>query len=315
MYIDNNFREWWEKHLKQEPIPKECTVIQVCKAIQGHPESPRLWEKHIDRIVRDMNFAPTRHEPCLYRGNYKGQTVLFLRQVDDFAVAAKDKSICSTINAHINKKMSMDVKDLGVISRFNSMDILQTRDYIKITCKKYIHKMLQSHDWLLKPPPPNQPIPLPAESDFVKAMEQATPPATQTEQHCLQKQMGFSYRSVIGELIWPMVKCRPDFAPHVIKLSQYLSNPAKEHHQAARTLAAYLAATITEGIHYWRDEPVESLPIGETPTLHPENYEIQAELNKNGKLEGFVDSDWAADTVKRKSITGLIVMFAGGAIA
>jgi hypothetical protein len=49
--------------------------------------------------------------------------------------------------------------------------------------------------------------------------------------------------------------------------------------------------------------------------LHPDNYEIQVELNKNGKLEGLIDSDWATDTVKHKSITGLIVMFAGGAIA
>jgi hypothetical protein len=216
-----------------------------------------------------MNFVPTRHEPCLYRGDYKGQIVLFLRQVDDFTVAFKDKSICSTIITHINRKMSMDVKDLGLISRFNGMDIHQTRFYVKITCEKYIHKMLQSHDWLLKTPPPTQPLPLPAETKFVKAMEQSAPPATETEQHCLQNQMGFLYRSVIGELIWPMVKCRPDFAPHVIKLSQYLNNPAKEHYQAARTLAAYLAATITEGIYYWRDEPVESLPIGEMQKFAP----------------------------------------------
>jgi hypothetical protein len=315
MYIDETFRDWWEKHLQRPPIPKECSVVQVCKAIQGHPESPRLWEKHIDRILRDMNFIPTRHEPCLYRGNVDGNTVLFLRQVDDFSVAAKDKSICSRIISYINTKMSMDVKDLGVITRFNGMDIHQTRFYIKITCEKYIHKMLQSHNWLHRGPLPNQPIPLPAEAEFVKTIEQAIPPATQMEQQNLQKEMGFSYRSVIGELIWPMVKCRPDFAPHVIKLSQYLNNPATEHYQSARSLATYLAATITAGIYYWRNEPVTLLPIGEQPTLHPDNHEIQTELNNNGNLEGLVDSDWAANTLKRKSITGLIVMFAGGAVA
>jgi KUP system potassium uptake protein len=112
-----------------------------------------------------------------------------------------------------------------------------------------------------------------------------------------------------------MVKCRPDFAPHIIKLSQYLNNPAKQHYEAARMLAEYLASTITEGIYYWRDTPVESLPEGDLPTLHSDNYTIQAELNRTGNLEGLVDSDWAADTIKRKSITGLVIMFAGGAIA
>lgn len=113
--------------------------------------------------------------------------------------------------------------------------------------------MLEAHSWLLKAPPPVNPIPLPAESAFVKALEQAVPPSTDTEQQSLRTEMGFPYRSVIGELIWPMVKCRPDFDPHVIKLSQYLNNPAREHYQAAKQLADYLAATITEGIHYWRD--------------------------------------------------------------
>jgi hypothetical protein len=51
MLIDEAFHDWWENHLKQEPIPTEHTVVQVHHAIQGHPESLRLWEKLIDRIL------------------------------------------------------------------------------------------------------------------------------------------------------------------------------------------------------------------------------------------------------------------------
>lgn len=97
MFIDETFRDWWFNHLKRPPIPKECTVVPVCKAIQGHPKSPRLWEKHIDKILREMNFTPTRHEPCLYWGTVDGNIVLFLRQVDDFSVAATNASTCSQI--------------------------------------------------------------------------------------------------------------------------------------------------------------------------------------------------------------------------
>jgi hypothetical protein len=56
MLIDDAFREWWSDHLKRSPIPPECTVVQVQNAVQGHPESPRLWGKHIDGILKSMTF-------------------------------------------------------------------------------------------------------------------------------------------------------------------------------------------------------------------------------------------------------------------
>ena len=315
MYIDEFFRDWWENHLGRPKIPEECNVVRVCKAIQGHPESPRLWEKHIDRILQEAGFKPTRHEPCLYSATVKGELVLFLRQVDDFSVSAKSTAICSDIIKYINSKMSMDVKDLGIIGRFNGVDVFQTKHYVKITCERYLTKMLQAHDWMLKGPPPTNPLPLPSEQEFARQLEQAKPPSNQLEKDQLRETMGFNYRQVIGEFIWPMVKCRPEYAPHIIRLSQHNDNPAKEHYLAARQLADYLAATITEGIYYWRDQPVDELPEGELPHLHSDNYTMQTQPNATGKLIGLVDSDWAGDSVKRKSMTGVIIMLAGGAIA
>lgn len=51
MLIVKAFRDWWENHLKELPIPEIYNVIQVHHAIQGHPESHRLWEKLIDSIL------------------------------------------------------------------------------------------------------------------------------------------------------------------------------------------------------------------------------------------------------------------------
>ena len=112
------------------------------------------------------------------------------------------------------------------------------------------------------------PLPLPSEADFVKSLETAQPPSTIPEAEQLRKTMGFNYRKVIGESLWPMVKCRPDVSPHIIKLSQFLDNPAEQHYLAARNLMRYLAVTINEGIYYWRVTPVETLPEGPLPTLH-----------------------------------------------
>ena len=73
---DRAFQDWWINHLKRDPIPPGY-VIPVLAAMQGHPESPRLWEKHADRILRGIGFKPTVHEPCLYSGLIEGERVLF----------------------------------------------------------------------------------------------------------------------------------------------------------------------------------------------------------------------------------------------
>ncbi len=47
---DRAFNEWWVHHKKLPPIPPGH-VIPILSAMQGHPESPRLWEKHADEIL------------------------------------------------------------------------------------------------------------------------------------------------------------------------------------------------------------------------------------------------------------------------
>jgi hypothetical protein len=44
---DKVFHEWWVNHKKRPPIPPGA-VIPILSAMQGHPESLRLWEKHAD---------------------------------------------------------------------------------------------------------------------------------------------------------------------------------------------------------------------------------------------------------------------------
>ena len=82
------FREWWTECLGRPPLG-EHEVIPVLKALQGHPESPRLWDKYISKILVDeLGFTPTTHEPCLYyKRNANGELILVLRQVDDFCIA------------------------------------------------------------------------------------------------------------------------------------------------------------------------------------------------------------------------------------
>jgi len=122
---DRAFHEWWVHHLKRDPIP-DGHMIPVLSAMQGHPESPRLWEKHADKILREIGLTPTVHEPCLYSGTFNNHRVLFLRQVDDFAIAAPNTETSDMIMDLIDDKLSIPIKRQGYLDMYNGVDVYQT---------------------------------------------------------------------------------------------------------------------------------------------------------------------------------------------
>jgi hypothetical protein len=135
---DKAFREWWTLHKKRPPLPPGY-VIPIQSAMQGHPESPRLWEKHANSILRLLGLTPTIHEPCLYSGIVDGQRVLLMRQVDDFAIATSNESTANALLDLMDNRMNIPLKRQGLLNMFNGIDIVQTKHYIKIDCHSYIN--------------------------------------------------------------------------------------------------------------------------------------------------------------------------------
>jgi hypothetical protein len=204
----------------------------VNNAIQGHPESPRLWEKLIDKILRKIGLKPTTHEPCLYYGHMNGSYTLFLRQVDDFAIATTTEAQATEIIRQINNHLRLPIHNLGVINRFNGMDVDQTRHFIKIHCTKYIKKMTATHTWIPLQTMGHTKLPFPSDQAALTRLLQCVPPETTEQKLELECRMGIKYRHVMGEVMYPMVKCRPDISTHTILLSQYMNHPREEHYLA-----------------------------------------------------------------------------------
>jgi len=315
MKIDEAYRDWWENHRKKPPIPSQYTVVRVQNAIQGHPESPRLWEKLIDSILRNVGFHPTTHEPCLYRGIIQGQYTLFLWHVHDFAIATSDEATANHTIQTINSYLRLPIHNMGIINHFNGINIKQTLLYVKIHCSKYITKMTSTYTWIEGHKRAHLPLPFPSDKQAIAKLIQYPVPQTDTEKKALEQHMGIKYRHVMGEVLYPMAKCRLDVSVHAILLSQYMNNPGEEHYQALKSLVCYLASTSSEGIYYWRQKQNNTLPYKDPPTTHDDNYELIEKRGTNSPhLITFVDSDWATHTAKRTYLTGMILMFAGGAV-
>jgi dUTP pyrophosphatase len=300
--IDHQYKQWYEKKGKGK-IP-DGYVLKVKRALQGHPEAARLWSVLIDKLIKEkLGLTATTHEPCLYSGKYNNSNVLFLRQVDDFAIACKDEKIAKEMIAKINSYMSVQIKYLGLLTRYNGVDVDQRREYIKIYNTTYVDKILNGHKtWLQEKPCHTLPIPMKSEATYIRTLEQAVPPSTPRAQIRLQKEMQLNYRQAIGELIYALVTCRPDISFPLIKLSQYSTNPAREHYEAIKQLFYYLKCTKTEGIYYWRKEHNIDLPPTES-SFDTESQDCEAKYQDTPhQLKSATDSDWGGGGATRNNV-------------
>lgn len=319
VYCDDQFRNWYKKRKNKEL--KKGMVMKVKKALQGHPESPRLWMELIDRIIRELGLQPCTHEPNLfYTSDYNntGKSILFLKQVDDFAISCSDPALADSVIAAIDDKMSIKVKKLGLISRFNGVDIEQTRDYIKVYNKTYIEKFCLNHPWLSDTVPPARfATPMKSDNSYIRKLEESEP-LSEKDRLKFEQQLGFSYRQAIGELIYALTTCRPDISFAAIKLSQYSAAPAKIHFDAVQDVIRYLYHTREDGIYFWRENPLASMPAKPIPSIYRDNnytegVETRLDALKD-TLYAATDSDHAGDVTHRRSVSGVVIKLAGGAV-
>ena len=316
---DSAFHAWWTIHKGRDPIPPNH-VIPILSAMQGHPEAPRLWEKHADKILRSIGLFPTTHEPCLYSGLVAGHRVLLLRQVDDFAVAAASESITSQVFDLIDDHLTIPLKRLGLINLFNGLNVTQTQDYIKISCKTYIERICEKYldSWMNKQQMSNRPTPLPQAESFLKSFITATGDPSTAAQEKLSNEMGIKYRNGLGELIYALVTCRPEISYAVVKCAQATVSPHEIHYHAVKHLLKYLYVTRDDGIYFWRQQLHPLLPKESLPPI----ISAPVDLLMQGRpthdvtdVHGYVDSDWATCPRTRRSLTGVCLRLAGGTIA
>ena len=320
IYPDRAFNEWWVNHKKQPPL-EDGMVIPILSAMQGHPESPRLWEKHADAILKEIGLTPTTHEPCLYSGNIDGTRVIFKRQVDDFAVATPDERTATILLDMIDDKLTIPMKRQGFLDMYNGIDVMQTRDYIKISSKSFIEKICEKYlnTWMQNfTSTDDRPTPLPTDPTWYRKFNAATGDPCPKAQAKLAKTMQLTYRCGVGELIWAMTTTRPDVAFTSVKLSQATSAPDEHHYHGVKHALKYLYSTRDYGIYFWRTAPRTEFKEGPTPVINSNKQDLMLEnrpIHAATNVYAYADSDWATCVKTRRSFGGAVIRLAGGTIA
>jgi hypothetical protein len=133
------------------------------------------------------------------------------------------ESLASHVFDLIDDHLTIPLKRLGPITLFNGLDTIQSRDYIKVSCRSYIERICEKYldGWgLSKHHMATRLAPLPQTDSFIKSFLSATGDATELAQAKLSTSMGIKYPNVLGELIFTLITCRPDLSYAVLKCAQ-----------------------------------------------------------------------------------------------
>jgi hypothetical protein len=300
---DEAFCSWYKKRFGIE-LDARRYVIPALRAIQGHPEAGRLWQDFILQILQSppLNFTTTIHERNLYRGEIDGKLVLVARQVDDFAIGCTCIKTAARLIAIINEHVSTKNQGIGTLTsygmshRYNGLDVHQTRNYVKISCETYILRVLQTHGWESPgPKESDRPDSVPLHPDVASRIALLVGPSESTaEYNDLAAEMKFSYRQLLGELIYAYTLVRVDIGFAVCFLARFSQHPHREHYIALKNIARYLRRTFDWGIIYWRQSSIPTLPDipFDQPQIDPDLPPFPS--LPNDSLVGFVDASHAS---------------------
>ena len=250
-----------------------------------------------------MKLLLVTHEPCLYLGMYHSARVLFKRQVDDFEVACAVPSIAAAVFDKVDEYLTFPFKHMGLVTLFNGIDVLQTRDYVKGSVETYLERVCKHHlDTWMKVGQDTASTPLPCKKEFIQGFLTSKGNNNPDAQAALAKEMGLGYRSGVGKNIFAMVTAGPGVAHAVTRLSQHNVCPHKMHYAGLRRLLQYLFVTRDDGIFYWRAKPREDLPAVEPPRINSNMHDLMMNgrpVHQPLDMYSYMDAEWATCLLTR----------------
>jgi len=165
-----------------------------------------------------MGFSQSKSDPCIYISG--GEDTFYIGvYVDDMILAGKDKAKMKNVKEELSSKF--DVKDLGKLSYFLGMSIIQNQE--------------EKETWIGQPAYTAKLLSKMGMSDC-KAVKTSVDPGnhlmkTAEDEEAIDQPL---YQSVVGSLMYLATCTRPDIAYAVGMLARFTSKPNRSHWVAAK---------------------------------------------------------------------------------
>lgn len=265
---------------------QEHLVCHLQKSLYGLKQAPRQWYKRFDSFMLAHGYSRSNYEHCIYLKQFpNGSFVYLLLYVDDMLIASHDKSLIDELKAQLSHEF--DMKDLGSAKKILGMEIQRDRraGTLFLSQKSYIEKILEKYNLSNC-----KSVATPFASHFKLSSRQC--PVTEDEKEYMSH---ITYSNAVGNLMYAMICTRPDLAHAISVVSRFMHNPSKEHWNAVKWILRYLKGTSHFGLLFDKNSVKE--------------------IDVMGFVEGFVDSDFAGDLDKRRSISGYVFSLCGSAVS
>ena len=127
---------------------------------------------------------------------------------------------------------------------------------------------------------------------------------------------GFGYCTLLGEMIYMYIVCRPNIGYAITTKSKFSTQPSTSHYKLLKGIVKYLGETKDWGIKYKQSVVRDDLaPVTlKSDAVFDENLPVFPVDVNQPKLMAFVDAVYANNQRKRQSTTGYIFVYYGGAI-
>jgi len=210
-------------------------VYKLHKALYGLRQAPRAWNTKLNEILKELKFKKCHKEPSLYR-KQEGENILVVAvYVDDLLVTGSNLDIILNFKKGMAGKFEMS--DLGKLTYYLGIEVLQSKDGITLKQERYAKKILE-------------------EAGMSKCNAVNTPMIASLELSKAQDEKRINetdYRRNIGCLRY-LLHTRPDLSYSVGILSRYLQEPRESHGAALKQILRYLQGTTSHGLYFKKGE-------------------------------------------------------------
>jgi hypothetical protein len=258
---------------------KEDYVCRLKKSLYGLKQAPRQWYKKFESVMEEQGYMKTTFDHCVFVQKFPdGDFIILLLYVDDMLIVGMNSSRIDRLKKQLSQSFAM--KDLGPAKQILGVRIQRSRKDKKlfISQDQYIEKVLERFNMNKA-----KVVSSPLATHFKLSTKQS--PSTDEEKEDMER---ITYASAVGSLMYAMVCTRPDIAHAVGVVSRFLSDPGREHWNAVKWIMRYLRGTSKLCLSFGSGKPM---------------------------LVGYTDSDMAGDVDTRKSTSGYLITFSGGAVS
>ena len=256
-------------------------LYEICKPLYGIPNSARALHFTLDNFMKSQGFVAAGFEDSVWVCNPSSKyahQIIVSAHIDDLLVSCAHEGTLTDFKQAFLKRF--DGTDDGPLTEYLGCEVIRSvNGDITLRQAAYSERILRTYDaWGLNP------VKTPLEPGK-RLTKQDSPSVIDPDLHR-------RYRGFVGHLSFLVQMTRPDLAFAFSELSKFIQAPGIKHWLSVSRTLQYLRGTYNQGITY--SDPG---------------------LAKRNVVEGWVDSDFAADPDTRRSVTGYVLSLNNGPVS